>query len=99
MQDTTITKVTRSGQITLPASARHALHVEVGDYIEVRVTDDSIILTPKKLIDKSQMYFWSESWQGGEREASDDIAAGHVHETEGVDDLIARLDRGRKRKR
>ena len=54
----TITKITRNGQVTLPASARRALHVREGDYVEVRIAGDSIVLTPKKLIDKSQAYFW-----------------------------------------
>jgi AbrB family looped-hinge helix DNA binding protein len=85
--------------VTLPAPIRRALRVEEGDYIEVRVAEDSIILTPKKLVDKSQAYFWSAAWQAAEREASEDIAAGRVHEAKDVDDLIARLDKGRKKKR
>ncbi|MDO8569611.1 MAG: AbrB/MazE/SpoVT family DNA-binding domain-containing protein, partial [bacterium] len=48
MASETLTKVTRNGQITLPAPARHALHVEEGDYVQVHVTEDSIVLTPKK---------------------------------------------------
>jgi antitoxin PrlF len=99
MEAATLTKVTRNGQVTLPAPARRALHVEEGDYIEVRVTDDSIVLTPKKLVDKSQAYFWSPSWQAAEREASEDIAAGRVNIAEDVDDLLAKLDKGRKKKR
>ena len=99
MEAATLTKVTRNGQVTLPAAARRALHVEEGDYIEVRVTDDSIVLTPKKLVDKSQAYFWSPSWQAAEREASEDIAAGRVTVAEDADDLLARLDKGRKKKR
>jgi antitoxin PrlF len=84
---------------TRNALARRALHVEEGDYVEVRVTEDSIVLTPKKLVDKSQAYFWSPSWQTAEREASEDIAAGRVREAKNVDDLIASLDKGRKKKR
>lgn len=99
MEAATLTKVTRNGQVTLPAFARRALHVEEGDYIEVRVTDESIILTPKKLVDKSQAYFWSPSWQAAEREASEDIAAGCVREARNVDDLVAELDKGRKKRR
>ena len=99
MEAVTLTKVTRNGQVTLPALARRALHVEEGDYIEVRVTDDSIVLTPKKLVDKSQAYFWSPSWQAAEREASEDIAAGRVTVAEDVEDLLAKLDKGRKKKR
>ena len=99
MEAVTLTKVTRNGQVTLPAPARRALQVEEGDYIEVRVTEDSIVLTPKKLVDKSQAYFWSPSWQAAEREASQDIAAGRVHKAKNVDDLIANLDKGRKKRR
>lgn len=99
MQDVTLTKVTRNGQMTLPAAARRALHIEEGDYVEVRVSEDSLILTPKKLIDKSQAYFWSPEWQAAEREASEDIASGRVREFDNVDDLISSLNKAPKRKR
>ncbi len=99
METATLTKVTRNGQVTLPAPIRRALHVEEGDYVEVRVTEDSIVLTPKKLVDKSQSYFWSSTWQTAEREASEDIIAGRVHEARSADDLIARLDKGRRKNR
>ncbi len=99
MHAVTLTKVTRNGQVTLPARARRALHVEEGDYVEVRVTDESIVLTPKKLVSKSQAYFWSPSWQAAEREASEDIATGRVYEAKNADDLIIKLDRGRRKGR
>ncbi len=99
MESVTLTKVTRNGQVTLPVSVRRALQVEEGDYVEVRVTEDSIVLTPKKLVDKSQAYFWSPAWQSAERGASADIVAGRVHEAKTVEDLISSLDKGRKRKR
>jgi len=89
--ETLVTKVTRNGQVTLPASVRRLLQVEEGDYMEVRISGDSIVLTPKKLVDKSQAYFWTPVWQRAETEASEDIAAGRVHEFEDADDLIASL--------
>lgn len=99
MKAVTLTKLTRNGQITLPAAARRALGVEEGDYVGVHVTEDRIILTPKKLVDKSQAYFWSPEWQKAEREASEDIAAGRIRESHDVEDLIAKLDQASKRKR
>lgn len=99
MPKVTLTKVTRNGQITLPAPARRALRVAEGDYVQVRVTADSIVLTPKKLVDKSQTFFWSPEWQAAEREASEDIVAGRVNAAQDVDDLIAQLDKARKRNR
>jgi len=99
MKTATLTKVTRNGQMTLPAAARRALHIEEGDYVEVRVSEDSLVLTPKKLIDKSQAYFWSPEWQAAEREASEDIASGRVREFKKADDLIATLSKAPGRKR
>lgn len=89
---TTLTRVTRNGRVTLPAAVRRQLRIEEGDYIEVSVEDEKVVLVPKKLIDKSQAYFWSPSWQAGERQASEDIAAGRVHGADDVESLIASLD-------
>ena len=95
MDSLILTKITRHGQVTLPASIRRTLHLEEGDYIEVRIIDDGVLLTPKKLIDKSQAYFWSDAWQAAEREAQADIAAGRVFEAGGAEDAIVELRRGR----
>jgi len=96
--ESVLTKITRNGQVTIPAAVRRALRIEEGDYIEVSVVEDSIVLKPKKLIDKSQAYFWSPSWQAAEREAREDIAKGRVHEFADADQLIASLRKGRTRK-
>lgn len=96
MDPVALTKVTRNGQLTLPAAVRRAAHVDEGDYLEVRVSGESIVLTPKKLIDKSQAYFWSPAWQDAEREASADIDAGRVCEPENVEELFAGLEAARK---
>jgi len=50
---------------------------------------------PKRLVDKSQAYFWSEAWQQAEREASDDIAQGRVRPFSDVEALIAALEAGK----
>jgi AbrB family looped-hinge helix DNA binding protein len=86
------TKVTRHGQITLPASVRERLGIEEGDLVEIDVEDERAVLIPKKLVDKSQAYFWTRKWQEGEREADEDIKAGHVKAFESVDELIKDLD-------
>jgi AbrB family looped-hinge helix DNA binding protein len=89
-----LTKVTRNGQITLPAAVRRVANIEEGDLIAVAVQGDRIILSPQKLIDKSQAYFWSDVWQKAELDASEDIAAGRVQEFEDVDALISELESG-----
>jgi AbrB family looped-hinge helix DNA binding protein len=89
---TQLVKITRSGQITIPASIREELDIEVGDYIEIEVVDDHLMLSPKHLIDKSQAYFWTESWQKGEREAENDIRSGRVKQFDSVEALFDDLD-------
>jgi len=87
------TKVTRHGQITLPASVRKQLGIEEGDLVEIDVEDEKAVLMPKKLVDKNQAYFWTKKWQEGEREADEDMKAGRVKTFESVDELIRDLDR------
>ncbi len=72
------TKVTRHGQITLPASVRERLGIEEGDLVEIDV--------------ENQAYFWTRKWQEGERAADEDIEAGHVKTFDSVDELIKDLD-------
>lgn len=47
----------------------------------------------KKLINKSQVYYWywSPEWQTAEHEADEDIAAGRVRSFDNVEDAIAHL--------
>ena len=86
------TKVTRHGQITLPASVRKQLGIEEGDLVEIDVEDERAVLMPKKLVDKSQAYFWTKRWQDAEREAGEDIKAGRVKTFDSVDELIKDLE-------
>jgi len=88
----TLVKVARSGQITIPVAIRQALNLREGDYVEVSLADDRIILTPKQVVDRSQAYFWTAEWQAAEREADEDIRAGRVRVFESVDELLADLE-------
>ena len=83
--------VRKNAQITLPASIRKKAHLDQGDVIEVEVRGDEIVLKPKKLVDKSQSWFWTEKWQEAEKAAQADIEHGRVKELETVDDLIKEL--------
>lgn len=87
-----LVKVTRHGQVTIPASLRREVNIEVGDHVQLRAEGDHIVLTPKRLIDKSQAYFWTEEWQAAEREAEDDIRMGRVAEFDTLQDLFRDLD-------
>jgi len=84
-------KVTRHGQITLPASVRKKLRIEEGDLVEIEVMEETAVLIPKKLVDKNQAYFWTQKWLEAEREASDDIKAGRVKVFDSAEELIKDL--------
>ena len=85
-------KVTRGGQVTIPAALRRQAGIEIGDYLEIQMVDNHLILVPKRVIDKDQAYFWSDAWQEGEREAEDDLRQGRVERFETLDELVADLD-------
>ena len=85
-------KVTRHGQITIPASVRKELGVEEGDLVEIEVIDEKAVLIPKKLVDKNQAYFWTKRWQEGEREADEDIRTGRVSTFNSVEELDEELE-------
>jgi len=86
-------KVTRHGQITLPAPIRKSLDIEEGDIVEIEIIDDRAVLVPKRLVDKSQAYFWTKNWQEGEKEADRDIKAGRVEVFNSADELIKDLEK------
>jgi antitoxin MazE len=89
----TYSKITRNGQVTLPASVRRQLGIKEGDVVEVVVVDDKAVLLPKKLVDKDQVYFWTKEWQEAEKEASEDIKAGRVQTFDSVEELFEDLEK------
>lgn len=84
----TLMKVRPKGQITLPDGVRKAARLSDGDYLEVSVEDGAIVMRPKKLIDADQAWFWTDAWQRGEREASEDIAKGRTRRSATGDDFL-----------
>ncbi len=88
-----LARVNKRGHIRLPLAVRRQLRIEEGDFLEVRVEDGYLVLTPKQLIDKSQAYFWTEQWQKGEEEAEEDIQEGRVEAFDTAEELIKDLDK------
>ena len=88
-------RLRKNAQFTLPAGIRRAVHLEDGDILDCEVRDGQIVLTPKKLIDKRDAWFWSDEWQKAEAEAQKDIENGNVTEFETVDDALAYLRKSR----
>lgn len=86
------TTLRAKGQLTLPTTIREAANLEEGDPIDVELTDEGILLRPRKVIDATQAWFWSPEWQRGEREASDEITAGKTTRHGSDKDFLAALD-------
>jgi len=47
-----LTKMTRNGQVTLPAEARRKLRLKEGDYLEAEVVGDGVLLRPVSVVDR-----------------------------------------------
>lgn len=48
-----LVKIRRFSQVTIPADIRRKAGIEQGDYLEVSCDDKRIILTPKRVSDKT----------------------------------------------
>ena len=85
------TTVRAKGQITLPEEIRTAAHLEEGDLLDAELTADGILLRPRKVIDATQAWFWTPTWQAGERAADADRAAGRAEQFDSGEALIDAL--------
>lgn len=89
----TRTMVRQKGQITLPSEVRKALHVEEGDDVAFIINDDgTVILTGLKSIPADQAWFWTDEWQAGEHEASQQLARGEGTVYGNTEDFLKSLD-------
>ncbi|MEO7119367.1 MAG: AbrB/MazE/SpoVT family DNA-binding domain-containing protein, partial [Candidatus Limnocylindrales bacterium] len=61
-------------------------------YVEVSFRGGIVVLEPKTIIDASQAWFWSDAWQKGELEASQDIADGRTTSFDSDEAFLASLD-------
>ena len=84
--------VRRSWQVTLPPEVREALRIEEGDELEFElVAEGEVRLRGLKLIPADQAWFWADSWQGGEQEATEDIRQGRTTKFDTVDEMFREL--------
>lgn len=89
----TRTVVRRRGQITLPREVREALHVDEGDDVAFIITDqDTVVLTGLKSVPADQAWFWTDEWQAGEREASQQVARGEGTVYQSAEEFLDSLD-------
>lgn len=85
------TTLRAKGQLTLPEKIRAAARLEEGDLLDAEITEEGILLRPRKVIDATQAWFWTREWQQGEREADADLAAGRVEAFDSGEDFLDTL--------
>lgn len=87
------TQLRRKHQLTLPRQVRRALHLVEGDEVEFTVhADGRVTLRGMTTIPTDQRWFWTEEWQAGEREASEEIAAGGLEIYDDMATLLADIE-------
>jgi bifunctional DNA-binding transcriptional regulator/antitoxin component of YhaV-PrlF toxin-antitoxin module len=68
------------------------LHIEEGDEVEFQVRESGeVVLRGLTTVPADQRWFWTEQWQAGEREASEQIQHGEVTQHGDVDDFFRDL--------
>ncbi|HED37797.1 MAG TPA: AbrB/MazE/SpoVT family DNA-binding domain-containing protein [Ignavibacteria bacterium] len=75
---TTLVKVKRHYQITIPDILRKKYSLSEGDFMEIEDKGSMVIIKPVKLIHPDQEYFYTKEWQKGEAEADEDIKKGNL---------------------
>lgn len=83
-----LVQVREKAQITLPSKIRKALGVTEGDYLEVEVENNKIVLIPKVLADKAKAVTLSKKDEEMLKEALEDVKKGRVKELKNIEKLI-----------
>ena len=69
----TIMKISPQGQVRIPKKLMQSLGIEAGDYLAMDIENGQILLKPRKLIDPSQGWHWTKTWQRKETDADTEI--------------------------
>ncbi len=89
-----LVKVKRHYQITLPGNLRHKFNITEGDYMEIEYQKEGIFIRPVKVVHPDHEYFYTKEWQKGEAAADKDIVAGRISGPfETAEDLINDLEK------
>jgi hypothetical protein len=82
------------GLLALPPDVRKRHHLdEPGAQVELVERDDGVLeIRAFVPIPADQVWFWTDSWQAGEREASEELAKGLGRTFEDGESFLASLD-------
>lgn len=84
--------VQRRNLITLPKEVREKLKISEGDVLDLRISENKIIIEPYKLVPSSQAYFWNKKTQEDILEAREDVKAGRVREVTSIEEFLEGLE-------
>ena len=73
-----VMKISPQGQVRIPKKIMGKLGLGKGDYVEVEIIQNEIVLKPRKLIDPSQGWYWTKEWQDMEAAVDDEIEKGQL---------------------
>jgi AbrB family looped-hinge helix DNA binding protein len=74
----TVMKISPQGQVRIPKKIMGKLGLGKGDYVEVEIIQNEIVLKPRKLIDPSQGWYWTREWQDMESAVDVEIEDGEL---------------------
>src|SRR5262249_17732207 len=95
-----IATIRGDGQLTIPAEALRAVHLEEGDEVDVEVIDDGILLRRREVEDpddRDPCYHGTPEWEKGLTRALEDADAGRVTSQGSTEEFFAELDRRPRR--
>ena len=73
-----IMKISSQRQIRIPKKLMKILSIETGDFVEIDIKGNEIVLKPRKLIDPTQGWYWTKEWQVLEEEADEQVKCNDV---------------------
>ena len=89
----TLSKIQRHFQITIPAEIRKRLNLKEGDLVDFELSKEGILIKPQEIIDRSQAWFWSKRWQEEEKRVEEDFKKGKVVVSKDVEQFVKELDK------
>ena len=76
-------------QITIPREYAEYVGISEGEELKYNITDDgALILRPVTAVPKDQAWYWTEKWQGEEREVDEEIKTGQISAPQNLEDFI-----------
>ncbi|MBN1445106.1 MAG: AbrB/MazE/SpoVT family DNA-binding domain-containing protein [Candidatus Omnitrophica bacterium] len=71
-----VVKVARNYQITLPREIREKCNLKEGDLLNFEIRDSEIVLNPVCVVKKEQAFFFKPDWQDMVKKSEEEIKKG-----------------------